>query len=386
MDAIPVASQIKSFVQFVCKDKEGARITQENFSKQCPVVSQIRSAVEAAKGDRKAAEETQKEFGCFLLSVVEGVPVVGHIMGAGYYATKHKDKGDRAMKMASRTTGVIGGGVAGFFIGGPVGATVGGTTAGLVMDGVTSGVESAIHKEFKPNGLLVPFKTPKDPGLWVDAAFLIIQDSLLGRGAGKVVSRIVTKTGAVVAGPEDIVSDVTKMEKTSLARCVRSPAGPPGPIVPVLSLEAVEKVTLKASQFLLKEITKFKAQIFKWFKNCIAKFKKHMSQEFHDLIQIAQKHGKKYLKEGLTPENIEKIKNILMEPNKEFLAIESTKDQDHLPFIEDVDEPKDFSKTVLVVEEATKKGAKSYFFRQAEDKPGHNVVPYTLKRSRSCYF
>ena len=95
-------------------------------------------------------------------------------MGAAYYATEQKDKGDRAMKMASRTTGVIGGGIAGFFAGGPVGATVGGTTAGLVMDRVTSGVESAIHREFKPNGFLVPFKTPKDSGLWVDSAFLII--------------------------------------------------------------------------------------------------------------------------------------------------------------------------------------------------------------------
>ena len=107
-----------------------------------------------------------------------------------------------------------------------------------------------------------------------------------------------------------------------------------------------------------------------------------MNQEFHDLIQIAEKHGKKYL----TPEKIEKVSQILLEPKKEFIAIRSTKAEDDLLSIEESDEPTDFSKSILVVEEVTKKGAKSYFFRQAEENPEHNVMPYTLERSRSCYF
>ena len=44
-DSIPVVSQVKSLVQVIDGDAEGARRTQENFSKIAPVVSQVRSLV-----------------------------------------------------------------------------------------------------------------------------------------------------------------------------------------------------------------------------------------------------------------------------------------------------------------------------------------------------
>ena len=54
VDSVPVVSQTKSLVQAISGDTEGARKTQENFSRQCPVVSQTRSLVEVSMGDTDA--------------------------------------------------------------------------------------------------------------------------------------------------------------------------------------------------------------------------------------------------------------------------------------------------------------------------------------------
>ena len=45
--------------------------------------------------------------------VVDGIPAVGHAKGVIHYTDK--EGGDKAMKSASRTSGVTGGGVVGFF-------------------------------------------------------------------------------------------------------------------------------------------------------------------------------------------------------------------------------------------------------------------------------
>ena len=154
MDWMPVVSQLKSIVQAVSGDAEGAKQTQENFTKQCPVVSQVRSAVEAISGDTQAARDTQLEFVGLLSNVTNAVPVVGHIKGSIHYAVGDKEGGHQAMKASSRSVGVVSGGVGGFFLGGPVGAVVGGIAGGATMDSITTGVESLIHDEYKPNGFL----------------------------------------------------------------------------------------------------------------------------------------------------------------------------------------------------------------------------------------
>lgn len=154
MDWIPVVSQLKSLVQVISGDAEGAKQTQENFSKQCPIVSQARSAVEAAAGDTKAARQTQMEFVGLVSNVTNAIPVVGHIKGGIHYACGDKEGGDQAMKSSSRTIGVAGGGVAGFFVGGPVGAVAGGIAGGAAMDGITTGFDSLVHDKYKPNGFL----------------------------------------------------------------------------------------------------------------------------------------------------------------------------------------------------------------------------------------
>jgi len=62
LKSLPFTSQVISVAQLIAGDVEGARETQEIFSRRCPVVSQVRSAVLAASGDLEGARQTQEEF------------------------------------------------------------------------------------------------------------------------------------------------------------------------------------------------------------------------------------------------------------------------------------------------------------------------------------
>ncbi|MGH0141274.1 UNVERIFIED_CONTAM: hypothetical protein FKN15_077998 [Acipenser sinensis] len=155
MDAIPVLSQLKSFVQWVAGDSEGAEETQANFLQRCPVVAQGTSAVQAIMGDQEGARQTQIEFLKGLNDKVDSVPVVGHVKGTVHYICGDKKGGDKAMKAASHTAGVIGGGVGGFLVGGPAGAVVLGAAGGALMDGAITIGDSAVNGEnAKPYGFV----------------------------------------------------------------------------------------------------------------------------------------------------------------------------------------------------------------------------------------
>lgn len=77
-------------------------------------------------------------------SLADGIPIVGHIKGGIHYALGDEAKGAQSMKSASRTVGVIGGGVGGFFVGGPAGSVAGGIAGGAAVDGIVTGIDSAV--------------------------------------------------------------------------------------------------------------------------------------------------------------------------------------------------------------------------------------------------
>ena len=105
VDSLPVISQTKSLVQVISGDADGARHTQENFSRQCPVVSQARSLVEVSMGDEEAALKTQEQFGKGMSDLADAVPGVGHIKGGIHYACGDREGGDKAMMQATRGLG-----------------------------------------------------------------------------------------------------------------------------------------------------------------------------------------------------------------------------------------------------------------------------------------
>ncbi|RXM90670.1 hypothetical protein EOD39_21965 [Acipenser ruthenus] len=182
MDAIPVLSQLKSFVQWASGDSEAAEETQTHFLQRYPVVSQGRSAVQAIMGNQDRARETQIEFLKGVNDKVNSVPVVGHVKGTIHYICGDKEGGDNAMKAASHTTGVIGGGVGGFLVGGPLGAAVLGAAGGALMDGAITIGDSAVNGEnAKPYGFVDNVvrivEDPKNGGNYVDLIGATVLDA-----------------------------------------------------------------------------------------------------------------------------------------------------------------------------------------------------------------
>ena len=108
------------------------------------VVKLAKHTVEAAVESGKVVIHTTNE-------VANGMPVIGHIKGGIHYAIGDRKSGNEAMKKASRSTGVVVGGVLGVS-GGPVGMVAGGIAGGAVMDGITTGVESAVEGKYTPAG------------------------------------------------------------------------------------------------------------------------------------------------------------------------------------------------------------------------------------------
>jgi hypothetical protein len=227
-DSLPVISQLKSAVQAMSGDLEGAKRTQENFSQQAPVVSQVTSIVQAASGDAEGARRTQEAFGNGVKDFSEGVPVVGHVIGVGYYIAGDTAEGDKAMKASSRTVGVVAGGVGGFMAGGPVGAFAGGVAGGAAMDGIITGVDSAVHHETRPSGNIEVIsnmaegKSTSISGDVFDVVAGVTFDGLGGLSAGELAGRaggvrfsstpelegVLARAGE--AGPAELASSVAE--------------------------------------------------------------------------------------------------------------------------------------------------------------------------------
>jgi len=123
MDCVPVVSQLKSAVLAVQGDLDGARATQENFSKQCIVISQLRSTVELATGQSENARETQVTFFSAMDQNTKSLPVLGHLRGAVAYLVGDYETGSVAMQESTKTTLWAGLLVSAWHIGLAIGAT-----------------------------------------------------------------------------------------------------------------------------------------------------------------------------------------------------------------------------------------------------------------------
>ena len=62
---------------------------------QSLVASQVNSAVVAIQGDHAEARKIQEEFGEETVGILEGTPIIGHAMSAGYAAGGDLDKAEQ---------------------------------------------------------------------------------------------------------------------------------------------------------------------------------------------------------------------------------------------------------------------------------------------------
>lgn len=149
-----------------------------------------KTVVKLAKHTAEAAVESGKVVIHTTNEVANGMPVIGHIKGGIHYAIGDRKSGNEAMKKASRSTGVVVGGVLGVS-GGPVGMVAGGIAGGAVMDGITTGVESAIEGKYTPAGQIKAWTnvaTGKDP------------QTIIGGVVGGVMSPIMDGVGGYDVG------------------------------------------------------------------------------------------------------------------------------------------------------------------------------------------
>jgi len=201
-DFLPVVSQIKSAVQAVTGDKEGAVQTQYNFSRQCPVISQVRSLGELAFVSSAAAWQTQVEQGRVLNGLANGIPILGHAKSAVHYSLGQKEESLAAAKAATRTTAVVVGGLGGFCVANIPGAVAGAVSAGAAADVTTSVAESRAKGYYVPSGAIVPLEAfidaegPKKAGPCVDVVVVLVGDALIGFMVGRAALARQTRVAA----------------------------------------------------------------------------------------------------------------------------------------------------------------------------------------------
>ena len=197
INSIPLVSQIKSAVQAIAGDDEGARRTQIDFLNKCLVVSQFNFLLHGCQGDDEAARRTNEQCGGDILDFVKGfgygTPLVGHAIGGILKAAGNDEEADQAFKASSRTIGVIGGGVAGCMAGGPIGAIAGGIAGGAAMDGLITGCDKAINGKGTPSyGCIRAWEQVAvgDAGSGFDAVIGHVADGYAGYGCGRGARKI----------------------------------------------------------------------------------------------------------------------------------------------------------------------------------------------------
>lgn len=120
----------------------------------------------------------------FILSVLNATPVLGHVKGAIHYLLDDKHGGDKAMKSATHTFGVVVGGAFGMFLSGSVGACVGGLSGGVIIDAGITLVDSKLNNEDRRYGYFEYCKKITDHKMtmydWLAFANSTVSDCVIG--------------------------------------------------------------------------------------------------------------------------------------------------------------------------------------------------------------
>ena len=102
LNSTPIVSQIKSLIQIIYGDDDGARKTQEDFLRTWWVVSQIDLLVRSIKKDNKEVLKIQQQAGDECLKLTESTSVIDHAGTGGYSIAVDLDKEeDRSIAVPS---------------------------------------------------------------------------------------------------------------------------------------------------------------------------------------------------------------------------------------------------------------------------------------------
>eukprot|EP00466_Bigelowiella_natans_P001235 jgi/Bigna1/89087/estExt_fgenesh1_pg.C_430083 len=138
--------------------------------------------------------ETSRAMKCLLFgsSILNGIPIVGHVKGAVHYAIGDVEGARQAEKQATRTVAVVAAGGAGVAAG-PGGAMAAAAAAGTAFDAATTAIKSHREGKYAPDGNLVNVKEVLDAKTGREKAKAVAYLAL-GVGSDAVTGLIAGKT------------------------------------------------------------------------------------------------------------------------------------------------------------------------------------------------
>lgn len=221
VDWIPVVSQIKSLFQLIFGDARGALKTQDNFVSKCPVVAHFvaleayvlarvcshpcveRDCIEFAKRCLKGGTRTA-------CTIVDFVPLIGHIKGLLCHLFKDEDGAYRSLICASRTLLVLCFASAAGILAGPAVACFFACAIGVALDGVhavSRGLESG------QVGVWV-LSENWDLGKCFDATIWFLSDAISGFAAYEIIHKLLMSILIAIASSQVVMFVFPRMVLT----------------------------------------------------------------------------------------------------------------------------------------------------------------------------
>ena len=188
--------------------------------KVVPIVPHIVALGALIVGKNDMAKEYWDSGNQALSSMVNAVPVIGHVKGVIHHICGDREGAIEAYLAASRTTCVMIAGAGGFMVAGPVGAACAGIAAGAAWDGVAYYATDGKTKRGIIKIVITAYEDPTDGWSLVKGGLEIIGDGMTGYAGGKIAERVVRASEIKTASRylekrREIVADNQKLTKTA---------------------------------------------------------------------------------------------------------------------------------------------------------------------------
>eukprot|EP00929_Paragymnodinium_shiwhaense_P003197 TRINITY_DN10362_c0_g1_i2.p1 TRINITY_DN10362_c0_g1~~TRINITY_DN10362_c0_g1_i2.p1 ORF type:complete len:252 (+),score=33.30 TRINITY_DN10362_c0_g1_i2:127-882(+) len=173
LNVVPVFSQMKSGLQYVCGDADGAMETLDDFKTFNPIANTVMIRFFDDKAESKSrASRSNEAWSEFIEGVVDGIPVFGHMKGWWHVLDGEEERGARAVASATRSVTVIAAGIGGGIFGGPAGACAAGVASGAAFDSIATAIESGFQASCTPSGTVALATTAANAAADGDVGFV----------------------------------------------------------------------------------------------------------------------------------------------------------------------------------------------------------------------
>jgi len=170
-------------------------------------------------GDEEGVKKIKNKLGEAFENIADTTPVVGHIKGIVHYCQGDMDKGNKCMESASRSTAVLGVGIATGGAGHAVGSGAGaGVCTGIVYDGLATWIDKGVNGDAATNRGVFGLKdaaNSDDPNEVFGALMGPVGDAMAGASANKL-GKFICNRGKI-ASQFNMGEVVTNLKNTAIS-------------------------------------------------------------------------------------------------------------------------------------------------------------------------